>query len=69
MAELKPCPFCGGKAEIWHGSARDEHICFDTISVLCFDCGARTREIWIDDENKYRAERDAIEAWNRRAEK
>ena len=50
--ELKPCPFCGGKALY----ATDCHI----WAVICESCGART--------NVYRNDDDAKEAWNRRTE-
>ena len=35
MEELKPCPFCGGKAGIsfYYGSAK----------IVCTSCGARTK--------------------------
>ena len=54
MAELKPCPFCGGKANIMRFSIISGAYCF------CMGCHVKmpnslTRE-------------DAIEAWNRRAE-
>lgn len=52
MSELKPCPFCGGKAE-----------CFTVNSaswVYCTDCRCET---WVCDTPE-----EAIAAWNRRAE-
>lgn len=34
--ELKPCPFCGGEAEIErHGTARQ------SMQIACQECGAR----------------------------
>ena len=55
MTELKPCPFCGGEAEIeeiyytfWH---------LKTYYVRCTRCGCRTME----DNKEY-----AIQDWNRR---
>jgi Lar family restriction alleviation protein len=52
MAELKPCPFCGGEA----GVMRYHHIkgayCFCTVCKVRMP-NAMTRE-------------EAIEAWNRR---
>lgn len=62
MAELKPCPFCGGKAYI------------DREEIFC-DCGAKMPfpfyEWGIPDGNEgfpeYKAARaEAIERWNRR---
>ena len=52
MDELKPCPFCGGKAEI-------ASLSKIAIGVFCNKCSA---EIGI-----YRTKQEAIEAWNRRA--
>lgn len=56
MAELKPCPFCGGRA--------DTYCDGDCYCVRCFD----TRCIANDIKPLYWEEDDAIEAWNRRAE-
>jgi Lar family restriction alleviation protein len=50
--ELKPCPFCGGKAEV------AEHK-FGFNTVYCESCGARTTAWYLP---------DAIETWNRRAD-
>lgn len=57
---LKPCPFCGGEAEI--APLRD------AVIVRCKSCLNQTRPFserpWEeDDEQTYRA----IDAWNRRA--
>lgn len=55
--KLKPCPFCGGEAELWRASAdrrRSAWIaCMGKCAVLI------TKEHTTDD--------DAIAAWNRRA--
>ena len=60
MRELKPCPFCGGEAEIfsWYikGIANRLHY-----NVRCKDCGCTRRS------REYRTTKKAIEAWNRRA--
>lgn len=55
MADLKPCPFCGGDAVLWRaGSGRAAWIaCMGECSVLV------SREYENDDA--------AIAAWNRRA--
>ena len=54
QVELKPCPFCGGKATMYTFSVvKDYH-------VSCDGCGA-----YSDD---YRTPKKAAAAWNRRAE-
>ena len=66
MAELKPCPFCGGKAR--HKAAKfnklgaygDKKDDLKWHAIYCTTCKlsqpART----------YFAEEEAVEAWNRR---
>ena len=55
MAEkLKPCPFCGGEAELVNIGT---NLC-DPITVECKQCKCNTQ--WFDRSC------DAIEAWNRR---
>ena len=51
--KLKPCPFCGGKAEILNYS-EDEWL------VHCVICDGMV-ERW------RKTEKEAIEQWNRRA--
>lgn len=58
--KLKPCPFCGGEAEIYAG---------DGVFVICKKCSCRTRSI--DDRySRSRTIGGAIDAvikrWNRR---
>ena len=53
--ELKPCPFCGGEADIWE-TDRVTH----PYQVMCLTCYCGT-DASIDEET-------AIEAWNRRTE-
>ena len=50
--ELKPCPFCGGKAI----SLKDKY--YHIYSVACTECDAGT--------NTYGVEQAAIYAWNNR---
>ena len=46
MAELKPCPFCGGRGEINSKSETIGHGSGDTVYfVECQCCGARTKPI------------------------
>ena len=51
LAELKPCPFCGGKAQINYAGA--------DLLILCSKCLVRTES--------YHTKAEAVEAWNRRA--
>lgn len=59
--ELKPCPFCGGEAII-HKRAYDNRggLPHD-FTVYCDKCHASVRHY-------YPTEKEAIEAWNRRAD-
>ena len=64
---LKDCPFCGGKAVLNHG-----HIISATgqclANVKCSECGIASRVVWSTDSPE-EAVKEAIEAWNRRAER
>ena len=63
MAELKPCPFCGGEAAL--GERNMGHGACGAV-VRCTNCGATS--------NAYSARLDwcanemAIRSWNRRTE-
>ena len=57
MADLKPCPFCGGEADILEHQYQG---CFTTYGVVCLDCYSGTD--W-----SFETEDEAIAAWNRRA--
>lgn len=74
MAELKPCPFCGGKPylEKRHRAfinAETTRVAF----VRCKDCEARTKRFPLVDfghtSSSEEANKAAIEAWNRRVQK
>lgn len=56
--DIKPCPFCGGKA----GVVSDGYFCV----VMCDKCGAETRTFVANAD--YAVKEKAIEAWNRRAD-
>lgn len=46
MAELKPCPFCGGKAEIYSYDPYDGYQGNCAIwRVRCYRCGAFIQEL------------------------
>ncbi|WP_432352986.1 Lar family restriction alleviation protein [Anaerotruncus rubiinfantis] len=65
MADLKPCPFCGSKAE--YIERGNEHTGLKETSVHCTSCGTKQVHKWL----KYKFDFDfvrekTIEAWNRR---
>lgn len=53
MAELKPCPFCGGEAKRYYGY-------HDMYGVTCKKCSAKVYG--------YASKGGATKAWNRRAD-
>lgn len=68
MADLKPCPFCGGSARLL--------VLRKGVNVMCTECDCQTRiendcnpisglSPWR--EGRINAVEKAIEAWNRRA--
>ena len=60
--ELKPCPFCGGKAKMYAGNLLRSDSDNEMIKVLylrCTSCGAKS--------GAYTRAEMAKEAWNRRA--
>lgn len=75
MEELKPCPFCRGKAKLVGGDIdvrpiQDENGAYIAADVEvmpswveCIDCGA-TGEVFDQDDND---QQNAAEAWNRRS--
>lgn len=54
-SELKPCPFCGGEAEICENLDDKNLIC-----VVCRNC--KSKSSWHVKDNKS----EAIKAWNTR---
>lgn len=77
MEELKPCPFCGGEAKLAENkrdipfSCGEENIFF----VICENCGCNPFRVSIENlyyrnesgKVKERLQKEALEAWNRRA--
>ena len=57
MAELKKCPFCGGKAETYCNSRGFWGVDCETNECITHTMGA-----------DYFTEEKAIEQWNKRAE-
>lgn len=77
MDELKPCPFCGGEAQIECTSAVNADCLSKIFVIRCQKCGLRSPEpfrIFARIENNGECEFDdtqkiaAIEFWNRRAD-
>lgn len=63
MAELKQCPFCGGRAEIVdNGEPIGSKFYF--VDVLCMNMVCRGNSSVLDSRTK----EQAIAAWNMRAE-
>ena len=58
MDELKPCPFCGGEAEMLTAESMHGGYLF---GIMCNDCRSRG--------DVYDTEAEAIAAWNSRAER
>ena len=53
MAELKPCPFCGGKAKVFDDAG--------SYVIWCESCPGGV-------EDNYLTEDEIVLAWNRRVE-
>ena len=62
MEELKPCPFCGGKAEVIQ-----ERV-LGLYAVWCKDCKCQTIYQFDFGEGLEVSKQKAIKVWNRRAE-
>ena len=60
MTELKPCPFCGGKAVLSHKTEWDEKCSY----VYCTTCSIRTAGVPVSSE--YSSDEKAVKVWNRR---
>ena len=78
MTELKPCPFCGGKADVKHGTIYMD----ETYRVECSLCLCMTKRVFVNNpsllpngklnpDTRYsalQAIEKAVELWNRRAD-
>lgn len=62
--ELKPCPFCGGKASLNYERIPGENKGF-WAQVICNGCNGRSGGTWARSYSA--AERIEAKAWNRRA--
>lgn len=68
MAELKPCPFCGGEAEYVSYVERDTCSISGSPACLirCKNCKAQMGN-FVSDDTTFAYKDVATEAWNRRA--
>lgn len=68
MSELKPCPFCGGEAEMRHWKAARKyngiHEEIYPYQVVCKKCKTRVGESSLKDITL--TEKDAVDLWNNR---
>lgn len=68
MGNLKPCPFCGGEADLVTGTYRDGGYLENTAYVQCEDCGMRTYEFH-ECETAEVVQGFAADVWNMRTER
>lgn len=61
--ELKPCPFCGGKAKLNYERISGENKGY-WAQVICTQCCGRSEGVWAGSYKS--AEQKEIKAWNRR---
>ena len=69
--ELKPCPFCGEKADHYIRVARGTAQDYIRLVIYCAKCGIEIQEDIQSGSPMYRFEESnqlLIERWNRRAE-
>ena len=71
MPELKPCPFCGGRAYVEkHHRAYVNNVSTHVSFVRCMQCGARAQRFdhadYVESNRRTSAQSDAMDAWNRR---
>lgn len=65
MNELKKCPFCGGEAFFAKAKQRDGNVMYETISVICSECGCKTEEKICDGYyDCYCTDEEIAEIWN-----
>lgn len=69
MSNLKPCPFCGGEAELCYGPGLGTDSCRGyTLLASCNECGAKSPGLWQEKkpEPNDQSWKDAADEWNGR---
>lgn len=69
MNNLKPCPFCGGEAELCYGPGLGTDSCRGyTLYAGCNECGAKSPGLWQEKKPKPddQSWKDAADDWNSR---
>lgn len=61
MEKLKPCPFCGGKADFHEYEISP---IFWLIRFRCFRCAAEITLHGVTDKNSKDIQKDMLKAWN-----
>lgn len=65
MDELKPCPFCGRKPS----KVREHYIAGLGVIYYTVECKQKGSKCFVNPKTTYlKSEKEAIEAWNRRAD-
>ena len=66
MAELKKCPFCGGKAKLYYAPV-NVVMKISCFGVSCESCKVMIGTVAAGKTDFFRTPDEAAEAWNRRA--
>ena len=71
MSELRPCPFCGGKADFFlHSAGYDEYV---ALEIDCSECSAGM-EVWVErytktfEKDVQKKKEEMFAEWNKRTE-